>query len=226
MKTKWESEVALAKPLIAWLEDQEWEIYQEVQPQNYGYTADIVAVQNNIVWIIEVKKTFGLTVMEQAHRWKGFGNYISVAVPTSRNMSAVGRYFLELEGIGILTIIKPNDYNAPHDCVFELHHPRLNRRINGAMLKTLTPEHKVYAEAGNANGKRLTPFKQTCRKVLCAVKHRPGINMKELINGIDTHYSSTGCARSCLSQWIQAGKVEGIRAEKDGRSLRLYPVEE
>ena len=224
MKTRWESEVELAKPLIAWLEDQRWEVYQEVQPQNCGYTADIVAVQNNLVWIIEVKKTFGLTVMEQAHRWGGFGNYISVAVPVSKNMSA-GCYFLKQEGIGVLTIVKPNDYNAPRDCVFELLSPKLNRRINDAMIKTLTPEHKVYAEAGNANGKRLTPFKQTCRKVWNVVKLKPGISMKELIDRIDTHYSSTACARSCLAQWIQAGKVGGVRAERNGRLLRLYPTE-
>jgi hypothetical protein len=52
---------------------------------------------------------------------------------------------------------------------------------------------------------------------------QPGIGMKELVDNIETHYSSSKTARSVLAKWIQQGVVKGVRAEFEGRALRLYP---
>ena len=67
------TEADLGEKLILWLERNGWEVYQEVQFRGYGGIADIVAVRNKpggsgdkIMWIIELKKSLSLKVMEQA----------------------------------------------------------------------------------------------------------------------------------------------------------------
>ncbi len=80
-----------AKIVIAWLAEQHWEIYQEVQPRNYGGIADIVAVQSALVWVIECKTSLTLSVMEQASGWRV--HYRSIAVPFGkRRRSRVAAY--------------------------------------------------------------------------------------------------------------------------------------
>ena len=75
------SEVELARPVVAWLRLQRWEVYQEVQMGNGGPVADIVARLGNLYWVVECKTKFGLAVMDQAHGWLGYAHLVSVAVP-------------------------------------------------------------------------------------------------------------------------------------------------
>ena len=60
-------ELELAKSVVEWLQDQHWEVYQEVQ--RYSTTADIVAVQGPLVWVVECKTSLSIGVMLQASRW-------------------------------------------------------------------------------------------------------------------------------------------------------------
>jgi hypothetical protein len=45
------------------------------------------------------------------------------------------------------------------------------------------------------------------------------------IVGIKHHYGSDNTAISSLAKWIEDGKVPGIRMEREGRALKLYPQE-
>lgn len=225
MKRKFDSEADLARRVVAWLENQHWDVYQEVQPRRLSHTADIVAVQNRIVWVIECKTSFGLSVIAQAHRWSWLAHYVSVAVPApTRNTGgeyAMAGLIVRGFGIGHLSISEYGDWAS----VDEQVKPRLARTAStDYILESLTPEHKTFAEAGNNKSQRWSPFQQTCRSVRQAVELRPGISMKDLIGTVETHYHSTSTARSCLKHWIEAGKVAGVRMERDGRFLRLYPV--
>lgn len=205
------SETELAKGIVTWLESYQWDVYQEVQYR--GKIADIVAVQNNIVWIIETKLTSTLKVIEQALQWKPFGHYVSVAVPTKSGQWMFDK-ILELYGIGKLT----SGFQ-----VTESVSPQLNRKaLSKKILEVLTPEHKTFFVAGNAEGSRLTPFKRTCADIVKEVKMNPGITIKELMSTVKTHYATPATARVCITKWIGTKHID-VRFEKVGKTLKLYP---
>ena len=84
-------EADLAKVVVSWLNEQHWDVYQEVQIHGFGGVADIVAVQGPLVWVIECKTSLSLTVMEQASVWRV--HFRSVAVPTGvRHHSRTAAY--------------------------------------------------------------------------------------------------------------------------------------
>jgi len=203
-----------AVPVVAWLRDLRWEVYQEVDGP--AGIADIVATQGPLVWAIEVKKQFGVAVVGQAARWRGYANLVSVATGVSGRQYSPDRCFLESvmreRGIGWL-VVHVDGFEGP---VREPVHPRLRRRTSKALKQALREEQKTFARAGSAHGGHFTPFKQTCARVLAYVSAHPGCSIKELLGGIETHYSRVSTARSCLARWILAGVVEGVRSE-DGK---------
>ena len=212
-------ETDLSAKVVEWLQDQRWEVYQEVKFGGWAYgqrCADIVAVNGPIMWIIECKTSCSLAVIEQAHRWIRTANMVSIAVPKQNNFSEhVCRAF----GIGIISLCK-------HVCdigVSENVRPKLWRFSTKRYRDKLEPEHKTFAKAGTSSGKSWTPFTRTCREVLNAVNRQPGLSIKDLIKGIDHHYNTASTARASLKLWIEKGKVPGVRMERDGRFLRVYP---
>jgi hypothetical protein len=233
----WEREEDFAATLVAWLRANKWEVYQEVEPPNCGSCADIVAVQGAVVWIIECKLCFSAEVLWQATQWLPYGNYVSVAVPTQgrgrERVKLFDRYCRQ-NGIGVL--LAKNHYYGFGDGKKESKEqyefdeevkPEFRRwpTMRDKFKDFFTERHKTFAKAGNAKGLRFTPWRATCEAVSEKVKETPGISMKECIDQIKHHYSSNSCARNSMAKWIEAGKVEGVRSERDGRLLRLYPVE-
>jgi len=203
-------ETDLAEKVILWLQDQRWDVYQEVTMTG-GSCADIVAVQGKIVWIIECKMSASLSVVEQAYRWSRTANYVSVAVPKpSFFFEKVCRKF----GIGVLSARRE---------VNEIVSPKLIRISTEKYRSKLLPEHKTYAKAGNADGRRWSPFKNTCLNILNSVRRSPGICMKDLIASTDHHYHTPSTARQCLVKFIEAGIVPGVKVVRDGRFMRVYP---
>jgi hypothetical protein len=221
------SEEDFAATLVAWLKAAHWEIYQEVEPHRSGSIADIVAVQGPVVWIVETKLSFNPEVLWQATQWNQWAHYVSVAVPTcgrrNERRLLLERYARQ-NGIGVL---ESSTYDRQEYDFREEVKPEFVRRPGEVdKLKIcLTEERKTYAKAGNADGRRYTPWKATCDAVRRAVEESPGITMKECIDGIKHHYSSNSCARNSMAKWIDAGKVEGVRSKRDGKFLRLYLTE-
>jgi hypothetical protein len=215
----WKSEQELAAVVVAWLQDLRWDVYQEVQIQSYEPIADIVAVnERGLTWIVETKRSFGFKVLSQADEWIGSANYVSVAVPMRRgNLSRLEVKTLKWLGIGCL-------YIYSHQDVSEQVQPRLQRRLKWKkqIKEYLTEKHKTFASAGNAAGRRLTPFQNTCDEILREVRWSPGITLKELLSKVSTHYHSTATAKSCILQWGKKGIIRGVRFEKDGKVWRLY----
>jgi len=216
-------EVDLAREVVEWLRGDRWEVYQEVTYR--GGIADIVAVRDDhLVWIIECKTTRSCAVIEQAAAWRGLAHYRSIATPPFRETGRrvdVRQFFMLHDGIGHLVVSETTRFmGGPVRVHLE---PKLDRHARGsAMRSVLREEHKTYAEAGNSRGDRYTPFQATCDQVRALLKIRPGVTMKELVGSIQHHYASTATARSSLAHWIQAGVIQGVRAEKDGRALRVY----
>jgi hypothetical protein len=178
--------------------------------------ADIVAVQNKLLWAIETKLSFGLSVIEQSSEWCGQAHYSSVAVPQTKG-SRFAQIVAQRFGVGVL-VVQPGD-------VWERSAPQLNRKVGEWLKNSLNETQKTYAKAGNSCGSRWTPFQETCRSIRAVVSTRPGISMKDLLATIRTHYRTTATARSCIAKWAEAGAVKGVVLKRDGRELRLYPEE-
>jgi hypothetical protein len=54
-KNQFKTEAELAEAVVAWLCDMGWTVYKEVLIQKSGKIADIVAVKDSEVWIVESK---------------------------------------------------------------------------------------------------------------------------------------------------------------------------
>jgi len=220
-----ENEEQLAAPILPWLEQQHWDVYQEVQILAYESVADIVAIQGPLIWVIEVKRSLGFRVCEQAIRWQQIAHLVSVAVPATERggRGPFVTHMLHHIGLGVITA---REHGSPH----ELLSARLCRRtvpvLTARLRKACTEERKHFARAGNAEGLRYTPFSATCRAVLDYATKHPGATLKEVVEGIDHHYRSDTTARSCLAQWIRAGKVRGVVARHEGRLMRVYVAQE
>lgn len=211
------SETELAAIVVNWLKAEQWEVFQEVSTSGGGsQRCDIYARRGAVHWAIEVKTSFSLKVIEQALKWKGRANRVSVAVP-NRSKQGFPGIVCERFGIGILYIGPAGHGYTP---IFETR-GSFDRNIS---IPPLHEEQKTYATAGNADSYFYTPFRATCDALRRAVEASPGLSMKEAMTRISHHYSSDATARGSLTQWIDQGKVRGVRIERAGRRVYLFPA--
>ncbi len=210
------SEAELAEKVVDFLQDQGWEIYQEVKVKYSGGIADIVAVRGPIVWIVECKLNYGLPVIYQARNWVGKVHYVSVAVLPSRNFSTILDEYCRWKGIGRIQV-----RSIP---IIEVQARLTRRPVQAkAIMADLCEEQKTFAKAGNNNSRFYSPYQRTCDQIRKVVKLRPGISLKELVSSIDHHYASIASARGSISFWAQKGKISGIEAKKESGRILLYP---
>lgn len=209
-------ETDLAKPIIFYLEEHGWSVYQEVII--HGRIADIVATFGKLTWIIECKTSLSLKLLEQIYGWRGYANYISIAIPIKSNFgSSFIETFLKNDGIGAFTV---NEYSE----VYKRIEPKLNRKVIG-ISKFIKPEHKFWAEAGSQKG-YFTPFQQTKNNIQQAIKGYPdGILFNDFLKKIKYHYRTESTARSCLRKWIDSGVIKGIKIINQGNRLFVYPID-
>ncbi len=217
------NEVELAALIIAWLQDQHWDVYQEVAPKYGSKRADIVAVQGRIVWVIETKMKLGLEVLEQAYMWSEIAHLVSVGVPDRKATSQQSRptrrivwNMLDHFGIGLLRV-------DPDGAITTSVAGRIHRTAMVDYLRdALCEEHKTFAQAGNDRSEFWSPFKETCRKVHDHVTKYPGTSIRHVLDNINTHYAHKLSAATSLMKWIIAGKVPGVRAERTGKQIKLF----
>lgn len=226
-RTNFTSEAELGRVVVAWLTDQRFEVYQEVQPSSYGEVADIVGTIGPTVCVVECKLSMGLRVINQARRWSQFAHLAYVAVPLYTGgrdfkfaCDVAGKY-----GLGVLGVATASDqYNVPPR-VEELQRPTFHRRAWAQRLRdVLNEHHKTFAEAGNSNGSRWSPFQETCRAVADYARLNPGCTMKQLIDNVKTHYGTPATARACITKYAEQGIIKGVRIERLGRGLRVWPA--
>lgn len=220
-------ETEVAKPVIDWLAAEQWDVYQEVEC--YGGRADIVAVQNRRVWIIECKRSLSLAVIDQACNRRRCAHWVSIAVPRRKRRyvdppwpSHIAGEVLRWKGIGLIKIMrdewKDRFIVAPHFA------PHLNRLAHlGAieLIGSLEPEHKTFAEAGTNGGGYWSPFRRTCRDALDEIKEHGPMSLKNLMKAITHHYANDSSARANFLVWIRDGKVPGLKVDEDSRPLRV-----
>jgi hypothetical protein len=225
------TEADLAACVVRYFSDNHWQVYQEVQLYQGSNRADIVVTQGKLVGVIECKQALGLPVLEQAWEWRQHAHLIWVAtwarrVPPGRLLWKV----TEEHGIGVLQQSMTAVDNAkrqqldPFDGVSERLKPALLRSAPQVdMLRAaLRPEHQTTCAAGSSRGGHWTPFKQTCSELERIVRVRPGITLREALGEFKHHYSNTRSAICNLPEWIDKGKVPGVRLDRSDGKLRLW----
>jgi len=194
---------------VRWLEDSRWDVYQEVACG--PGVADIVAVQGALIWVIEVKKALSLAVLEQAWEWRRYAPLISVATPNTDRRKE-GRRFAEWAlyqmGVGAFTVDVYDEVQERIPASL-LRAPVLADRLRAA----LNPAQKTFAPAGS-RGKHWTPFHGTCHMLKAYLTSSGPQPLKTVLDNIQTHYRSRSTARACLTRWIRAGIVEGVRIDE------------
>lgn len=235
------SEVEVARQVVQYLQDQRWDVYQEVGGP--AGTADIVARYGARLWVVECKQALNLTVMEQADRWKPYAHMVSVAVPVDgreRAQFEFGKKCCAQNGIGVLEVRDPSASNIILSAVTarpaavaaslragqpvqQTVDPVLFRRPLRGLVDLLRPQHKTYCEAGTASGKRWTPFKETALAVRNYVWRNPGVDAHTLVKNIKHHYRQPITAVVQLIDLAERGVIEGVRVERSYRKILFYP---
>lgn len=236
------SEAALAAKVMQWLIDAGWDCYPEAKMVYAKGRADIAAVRGPCLWVVECKKAFTLSLLDQAIEWVGQANMVSIAVPRMKragglkkseagkryyewpqHQSHAARLFCQQNGIGIIQV----DYDVtaitqPRFFRDRKHHgtgfdfPRRNRL-------SLHEDMKKYAPGTTAAEGYSTPWRRTMDEAVEFVAKHPGCSIKELVAGINHHYASHAGARGNLLHWLEA-KNE-VRLDRSERRIKLFPLE-
>jgi hypothetical protein len=219
------NEIELAESVIAWLESDGWDIYQEVQVYGYGGVADIVAVHDGwLIWIVECKKSLTLRVMNQASKWPSHYRSVALLAPKRKNYErssrdSAYRVAKQYYKIGVMELSKGGELDETEKAPLMRHHHKTSKTI----LNALAPEHKTYAKAGSRGGSHWTPYKSTIRAVEHHVIDNPGCTLKELIEEIGKrHYASTQSARSTLRVNLESLHEDWCTVDKSTRPYRYY----
>jgi hypothetical protein len=223
-------ETDLGKTIVLWLQSEGWDVYQEVQPHG-GRVADVVAVRSGILIVIELKTSLTFELLDQVLGWKAYAHHVYAAVPRAKGDGRRMAYRVFGEhGIGVIELDRNAFASIDNGDSFRSHvrtvaAPALNRKAYVARIRdSLRPEHKTFALAGSARGGHFTEFKATCDRLRGYVNTSPGTTLKDAIAEVKHHYATDASARVHLAKLILSGVVKGIRCEKIGKKLSLYPA--
>lgn len=217
-------ETEVAAQVVSWLTSQHWDVYQEVGgPEG---TADIVARFNGRIWVVEVKQSLNLQVIEQAYRWHPYAHMVSVAYPSESKTRGkphmvFGRQVCEKFGVGVLEVFEPTAWTQR--VVQQTISPQLRRKPLRGLEAQLHERHKTYCAAGTAAGKRWTPFKETAEAVKAFVWANPGVDAKTLVYKIKHHYRSPVTAVVQIVTLSEQGVIPGVEVRRDGKLIRFFP---
>lgn len=218
LKHKKRSEAELASFLISRLINDGWEVFQEVPMGNIS--ADIVVKKEEIVGVVECKKSINFHLIQQAIRWRQYANFVWVAVPFFQKENSIRRKICENFGLGVFEIKRSGEVKQSID-------PFFLRRVDPNLRNCLREEMKTgkYGIAGTNTGNRFTPFKETTEALCSIVRDKPGITLKLAIEAIKRHhYASNAAARVNLRKYIENGVIKGVRHETVGKKFLLYPT--
>jgi len=239
MKPRKVEEKDIAAAVVEWLEQQGFEVYQEVSTGYASRRADIVAVKDDRKWIIETKTSFSLDLLEQVYQWARHKSAHRVSVAILRRCDHKRRRSEERQidsvllrhfGIGLIHC------NVYHQTSIKLHID-IEEMIEPADIQVdpwfeIKPHegHKECAEAGakagSAGGGYWTPFKQTCDNLREYMKQHDGCRIMEAVKGIEHHYSSDRSAAGNLREMIARGIVQGLKLERKGNAFHIFVCED
>lgn len=204
-------ETELYQPLKDYFHSLDYEVYSEVLnndvPTGLAY-ADVVLKYNNIITVIEMKKTLNFDLLEQCFRWRGVANYTYAAIPQpNRQVHSFAEKVLKDYGIGLLLV----DINS--DNIFEEVKPRLYRRICSDWSKYLTEGHKDNI-GGQTAGGWITPYSQTIDDIKWSLRHYGAMTLDEILEKCITHYMHPkqgvyNALKNIETDWCESFKKNG-----------------
>jgi len=209
-------ETELASVVVSWLSDQHWDVYQEVQFTQGGGIADIVAVRNEIIWIIECKTSYCIDVLEQATRWGV--HYRSVAVPWSRahRNYAVAEYFFK---VGVLDVSETVTEMVLAPMFI---HGKQGVRQAKQYKDSLLELHKTFCPAGSKGSQHLTPYKITMTEVRKVIEQNPGCTVGFVYEQLGKmHYSSKQSFMGSLLVALDSFE-KWCKIDKDSKPYKLF----
>lgn len=220
-------ETDLAKPIIDYLESFHWDVYQEV-PCGSG-VADILAVLDKRIWVVELKKSLSLQLLDQAIYRHYRVNYVSVGIPRPKTYNpeikgTAVNHILNSYGIGVFMV-------GGRKGILKERSPILNRRPYFSeniekILKSLHPKMKQN-KAGSRPGNNWTPWKEWKEDVERVVAKNPGITPKEMVDKLKRidPYRRPDNAMHAVVYYARSGLIERVKVAKENNRLHLYPRE-
>lgn len=208
-------ETDLAAQVVAWLNEQHWDVYQEVQFNRQSGVADIVAVRGAALWIIECKTSYSFTVLNQAAGWPV--RYRSVAVPAAkeRDYGVAERYYR----VGVIEV-------GFSGVVERVPAPVFCRRVDfdRRWIGQLTDLHKTFAPAGSQSGHHLTPYKRTMMEVRQFVEAHPGCTVKDLFEKYGPmHYASKESFKGNIVKCLMHFEKDWCNVDTSKKPFRIFP---
>lgn len=223
-------ETDLAKPVIEYLESFHYDVYQEVSCG--AGVADILGVMGRKIWIVELKKSLSIQLLEQAIKRLQWAHYVSICIPMPLSKSSIDSLLvneiLDNYGIGVF-FVNTHYFQPGAKSVSVNKSPKLNRHVPekhlNMLLRSLDPRMKNN-KAGCVSGERWTPFKGFCEEVTVLVNRHNGITPIEMAKQLRSEYYSTSKdAANAAVYYARMGLIQGIEARNENRRLHLYPKE-
>lgn len=207
------TETEIARVTDQWLRQESWETFPEVVLAKFPGRPDLIAHRRGICQVLECKRSFNLSVVEQAARWRlherdeqlGMPHLIWVVVQRarSRHSDLLMRFMREF-GIGLLIIDKQPARELRYSGEVEttpqrytLHKhilPRIqpgSRRSARHLIAQLNPDMRI-ATPGARGGETeyMTPFKRTMAMVDSFLSESP--ERERHIDHIIEHLNKNG----------------------------------
>lgn len=209
-----EKEEDIGRIIIPWLESQEWEVFQEVRIGSFtDRRADIVCRRGSVIYVLELKKSFSLSLLEQAEYWTRYAHYVSVVVPRSKKReSRFSETVSARFGIGLIRVNQ--------DFVYESVRPEFRRRAFSGYWRTLGDQYKDSGNAGNSTQEYFTPFRNTVSNIKSFLRNHPNATLQQIVDNSSHHYSTPSTAKACIAKWIKTGVIKEIEVVTDTKPYR------
>lgn len=221
--SRFTTEVSLGPPVVSWLAGEGHEVYQEV---DVGRVADVVGVSGPLFVVVELKLALSFDLLDQAVSWRSLAHMVWVAVPHAKasNGRSMALRTFDRFGIGVIEVDPRADSSGVGLLRGIRHRPEFNRRALTQYLRPgLLEANRTLARAGvPAGGRTWTEFRLTCDRVRQYLKEHPGALLRDVVRDVEHHYHTDAGARASLVERIRRGVVPGVRAEGDGRDIRLF----
>ncbi len=205
-------ETDLYDPVKNWMEERGFTVYPEVQCGHGGGRADVVVTSGPVVGVVEMKQSLTLDLIDQALRWRGYANYIWIAIPYKpKTYKKFVTMVLHDYGIGVLTVSK-------YGTVWPDKHPKFMRRTLPHLKEALTEHHLTSGLKGGHNGgKYITTYRITMNMVRHYLrKAGDWRSIKEILDHCETHYASP---RASLANALQKFEGDWCETKKERGSL-------
>lgn len=202
----------LYDPIKQWMEERGFTVYSEVECRAGGGRADVVVTSGPVVGVVEMKQSLTLDLIDQALRWRGYANYIWIAIPYKQKAhKRFVQMVLQDYGIGVLMVSQYRSVTADKN-------PRFMRRTLPSLKDALTEHHLTSGlKGGHSGGGYITKYRITINNVRRYL-HRAGDwrSIKEILDHCETHYASP---RASLAKALQHFEEDWCESKKEGGKL-------